>query len=119
MTDLGYSVILVDSELCSVVGAIDSLKNMCNQLIVLTKMDLYGSNHQRACFLESIATLSHKEILYVTRNQANIYRMYLMYQDIACCFVNDSRIDYLGIEAQHEIPNVMQLSRVRRSVRLP
>ena len=118
MEKFRYSVILADSNLFEVVGSADVLSNMCSELFILTEGELRKVRHKDNWIYEIMSTINHEDILYVSRNQANIYRMNCMCEDIACCFVNDSTIDYADVLVQHEIPNVMQLTRIQRPGKL-
>ena len=118
MEKLGYSVILADSDLFETVGSADILSNMCNQLIVLIDKEFRDYGRQDNLILEIINTINHEDILYVSKNQAHIYKMNCISENIACCFINNSTIDYADVLVQHEIPNIKQLGRIQRKVKL-
>ena len=119
MNDFRYNVILVDSDLCNKMETVQFLKGMCDQLVVLTEKELRQYKQKNNWLLNFVKTLSYEEVLYITRSQTNICRMNFVCKDIACCLVHDRAYDYISVLAQHEIPNVKQLIRVKRDVRLP
>jgi len=111
-----YNVILVDDELIEIETEA-FLKNMCDQLFVLTEEELKNLGQQEDWFSQLMKTRNHEDILYVTRNQANIYQMNCMLEDVACCFIHERTNDYADIAPQHEVPHIMELTRIKRTTR--
>ena len=123
MDKIGYSVVLVDSELVDEISTYLFLKEKCNSVFVLSEESFVSCEQQESKFSRIMRTvdyimrtIDYKDILYVTKNQENIYQMNSLY-GIACCFVNNSVIDYLDVDTQHEVPNIMELTRVKRTAR--